>query len=741
MRQATNLPAFLSRSARAPWFSATLVGMAVILSMMALYVAQPSPIVRLNLKLYDSLLPLRAAPQPSPVPVIIDLDETALKEYGQWPWPRYLVAELLEALNEYQVAAIGLDILFTEADRTSPERLRATLLRDRGVTLNLDGLPQGLRDFDQLLADVLRQGPAVLGFYGRFTGAADDTLDIIPSAMNLVEQASPGARALKDSLPSARSAVLPLPLLRDKTPLGFINVAPDADGVVRKTPLILRVGDAVLPSLTLSALMLATGNQTLIARSGPYGLESLRVGSYNMPVDTQGAMYIPFIGPSGTYPYLSAADVLHRSAPPEALQGRIVFVGTSVPGLLDIRATPLDAVFPGVEIHAAVLDAILAGNAIRVPPWTPAAQILGIFLFGLFAALAFGLARPRVYLPVAGMLMAAPLLLSRHFFSGGVFISPLYVVLTVVLMGVCLVFLRFWQEEKQKLILRNAFSRYVSPEIVKRITKLSGNLFAGEERELSILFTDIRGFTSLSEKLSPQQVVNLLNRYFTPMTALVREHGGTLDKFIGDALMAFWNAPLDVPDHPAQAVTVALAMQEKLSALNEALQTAFGVTLRIGAGIHTGPAYVGNMGSEELINYTLIGDNVNLAARLEGLCPQYGVAVVVSEETRNACGERFVFQYVDTLRVKGKSQPVRIYTPMRQETGIARQDELCAWEEACARYFQGNFAEAADAFSRLHAQFPQQALYAIYTERAQTLRQNPPTNLEHWDFVSTATKK
>jgi adenylate cyclase len=638
-----------------------------------------------------------------------------------------------------RLAAIGLDILFAEADRASPERLKAALLRDRGAALNLEGLPQDLRDFDRLMAESLRKSPAVLGFYGSFDGAADDPE--IPPSVQIVEQASPGARSLEHSLPSAKNAVLPLPFLRDKAPLGFINVAPDADGVVRKAPLIIRVGDAVLPSLALRTLMLALGNKTLIARSGPYGLESLRAGRLSVPVDAQGALHIPFIGPGKTYSYVSAADVLRRKTPPEALQGRIAFVGTSTPGLLDIRATPFDPVYPGVEIHAAVLDALLAGNAIRVPPWTPAAQILGILVAGLLAALAFGLARPLIYLPVAGALMAAALLVSRYFFARGIFLSPLYVALTVALMGACLVFLRFWQEERQKLILRNAFSRYVSPEIVKRITKLRGNLFAGEERELSILFTDIRGFSGLSEKLSPRQVVLMLNRYFTPMTALVREHSGTLDKFIGDALMAFWNAPLDVPDHPALAVSAALAMQEKLLELNEELQAEFGVTLRIGAGIHTGPAYVGNMGSEELVNYTLIGDNVNLASRLEGLCPQYGVEAVVSGETRAACGERFVFQYLDTLRVKGKSRPVRVYAPLRKETGAARRDELLAWEEACARYFQGDFSGAADAFSRLREEFPQRTLYAIYTERAQTLRQNPPQDLKNWDFVWTAAKK
>jgi adenylate cyclase len=729
-------PAALRRITQAPLFSTTLTGVAVIAGMTILYIAQPAPIVRLDLKIYDSLLPLRAAPEPSPIPVIIDLDEDSLRQYGQWPWPRYLVADLLEALNGYGVAAVGLDIMFAEADRSSPERLRESLLRDRDSALNLDGLPTDLRDFDQLLADALRRTPAVLGFYGRFGGTAEN-LDI-PSSIICVEQAAPGAIPLENSLQRAGSAVLPLPVLRDKAPLGFINVAPDGDGIVRRTPLLILAGKTVYPSLALRTLMLALGSKNLIVRSGPYGPESARVGGRTVPVDGQGAMHIPFIGPRGTYPYVSAADVLRGNASPQALQGRIAFVGTSAPGLLDIRAMPFDPVYPGVEIHAAVLDAILTGNAVSVPPWTPAAQAMGILASGLAAALAFGLARPRIYLPVAGTLIAAAVIFSRRLFISGLFLSPLYVVFTVALMGACLVFLRFWQEERQKLILRNAFSRYVSPEIVRRITKLRGNLFAGEERELSILFTDIRGFTSLSEKLSPQQIVLLLNRYFTPMTALVREHSGTMDKFIGDALMAFWNAPLDVPGHPARAVSAALTMQETLLTLNGELQAEFGVSLRIGAGIHTGPAYVGNMGSAELINYTLIGDNVNLASRLEGLCPRYGVGVVVSGETRDGCAGAFAFQYLDTIRVKGKSQSVSVYAPMRPEAGAARREELLAWDEACGFYRSGEFAGAAAAFAGLCERFPEAGLYDAYRERAKILLQNPP---EHWDGIWTATSK
>jgi adenylate cyclase len=700
------------------------------------YVAQPPFINRIDLKVYDALLPLRAAQNPSEIPVIIDIDEASLAEYGQWPWPRYLVADLLEALNESEVAAIGVDIMFSEKDRSSPEQIRNYLLRDKSVNLTFGDLPENLYDYDGSFAETVGRTPVVLGAFARFDGAS--TKIDAPSSLAVVERESPDAAPYIRFLRAAKNAVLPLPSLRDKAPLGFINAPVDGDGIVRQVPLLIQVNNAAQPSLALRTLMLGLETKKIVTRSGPDGLESIQVESFIVPVSPQGGIHIPFIGPKKTYPYISAADVLQKKIPPEALQGKIAFVGTSAPGLMDMRATPLDSFYPGVEIHAAVVDAILAQNAISLPPWTPALQFLGILGAGLAATLAFGFAGPVIYLPVAGALLGASVLTSRYFFRDGFFVSPLYAVMTTALLGAVLLLLRFWQEARQKHMLRATFSRYVSPEVVKRITKMRGNLFAGEERELSILFTDIRGFTSIAEKLSPQQIVNLLGRYFTPMTALVRKGEGTLDKFIGDALMAFWNAPLDVSGHAVRAVDAALSMQEKLLTLNEELRVEFGVDIRIGAGIHTGPVYVGNMGSAELINYTLIGDNVNLASRLEGLCPQYGVGLVVSGETRAGCSDAFVFQYLDTLRVKGKSQPVSVYAPMRPEAATARHEELLSWREACELYRSGNFGTAADALADLRERFSEVKLYAVYAERVRVLLRETP---EHWDGIWTATNK
>ena len=719
------------------WIVPTLTALGIIVAMLALFIAQPRLLRQLDLKVYDTLLPLRKNPEPSPLPVIVDIDEASLAAYGQWPWARYLLADLLDKITKQGAAAIGVDILLAEVDRSSPQQIRNDLKRDKNVNLDFKALPEALLDYDKLLAQSLQTSPVVLGAYASFSGASMPP-EKLPPSVTIVARGKADALSFETHMLKAKSATLPLEVLQQQAPIGIINMSPDMDGLVRQLPLVLWLGDTAYPALSLRTLMKAMGTERLTALSGPDGLEALRVGDYTIPVTPQGSMFIPFQGPRKTYPYISAKDVLQNNLPENLLQDRIVFLGTSAPGLLDIRATPLDRVFPGVEVHAAAIDAITSENNISVPPWSPGAQIIGIVLFGLGAALAFGFARPQIYAPVAIILIALAVYLSRYFFMQGLFLSPVYVLLTVAAQGTTLLFIRFLQEERQKLLIRNTFSRYVSPEVVKQVTKLSGDIFAGEERELSIIFTDIRRFTSISEGLSPQQVVDLLNRYFTPMTAIVRQEKGTLDKFIGDALMAFWNAPVEVPDHPARAVSAALAMQNRLQTMNDELETEFGIRLAMGVGVHTGNAYVGNMGSDDLVNYTLIGDSVNLAARLEGLCSQYGVGIVVSEQVQAHCNELFGFQFLDTLRVKGKQQPVKIYTPMQLEQWKARQEEMEKWQEAYNHYLAGDFASAAKSFNHLSQRFPSMHLYAMYAQRSCALQKQ---GLEQWDGIWNADKK
>ncbi|MDR1471964.1 MAG: adenylate/guanylate cyclase domain-containing protein [Synergistaceae bacterium] len=704
--------------------------------MAVICVSRPATLTRLDFRIYDMLLPLRAASSPSDVPVIIDIDEASLSELGQWPWPRYLVADLVNALRDYGAAAIGIDIIFAESDNSSPSQVASYLRRDCGISVDFTGLPDQLRDYDALFADAAAKSPVVLGAYA--SSAAEAEAPDGAHALKIHLRERPGAIPYEPRLSSSNGAILPLPSLRANSAVGFINIDPDPDGIMRKIPLILRAGEYIYPSLALRALMTAAGTSDIMVTSGPDGLESVLMGRLGANVNPRGEMYIPFIGPSRTYPYYSAADVLKGKIPSDKLLDRIAFVGTSSAGLLDIRATPLDRVYPGVEVHAAVIDALLAGNSIVMPSWTADMQLAYIFMAGILSAALFAFASPVLYVPLAAGMAGTPICLARYLFTKGYFVSPMYAVLTVAMSGALTLVLRFWQENRQKKRIKATFSRYVSPRVANRVMLEKGDLLAGEERTLSIIFTDIRGFTSISERLTPRQTVNLLNRYFTPMTALVQESDGTLDKFIGDALMAFWNAPVETPDHASRALEAALSMGERLEALNAELKADFGLTLRMGAGIHTGTAYVGNMGSRDLVNYTLIGDNVNLASRLEGLCPEYGVPAVTSGGTMSEAGKSFAYQYLDTIRVKGKSEPIKIYAPMRSEEWRTRGEEFERWSSAVEIYLAGNFYEAQAAFNEMSRDYPERTLYGIFANRAMKLAQNPPQN---WDGVWTMTRK
>ncbi len=742
----------------------------VIALMLAVYIGQPPLLQQLDRNVYDELLLWQEPGTASAVPVIIDIDEPSLAAYGQWPWPRYRIALLAAALYQGGIAAAGLDILLAEADRTSPGRLREAMGRELGVNMDFTGLPEQLYDNDALLAQTLENCPLVLGCYLHFSAnkssSPTEEYSLWPST-GYVVQRGPDAPPGLAGVPDATAVTLPLPVFAGETPPGFINAAPDPDGVIRSVPMLLRMGDTLYANLSVRVLMQALGTNTIALRSGPGGLESMRIKKYEVRLTPQGALQLPFRGPRGVYPYYSAKDVLEGKIPPEALKGKVAFIGTSAPGLLDIRTTPWDSVYPGVEAHAAVVDAVLSNRSVFMPVWMPGAQALAIVFSGLLGALLFGFAGPLFYVPMGVATLVAMPFGASHLFAAGIFFSPLYAMLTLVLQALALLALRFFQEEKQKRALRTAFSHYVSPEVVARIAE-SGVVLAGEQKELTVLFTDIRGFTSIAEKLDPPRMVSLLNRYFTPMTALIRDHNGTLDKFIGDAIMAFWNAPLDVPGHSCLAIATTLHMRRELRTLNPGLMKDFGIELNIGAGLHTGPVYVGNMGSAELLNYTCIGDTVNLASRLEALCPHYGAELIVSSSTMRHClddqaecsGSTFpadgndisflaelgldelccgnlTFLYLDSIRVKGKAQAVDIYLPVHAPALAPRVEELKTRRLAMDMYRDGRFEQARQVFMRLDGQRPL-VFYKLYAERCAQLAAEPPP---HWDGVWSFSSK
>ena len=720
------------------------VGTAAAAFMFFLFSQQPAFLRLLDHKIYDQLLTNYHAKKATDVPILIDIDEKSLSEFGQYPWPRYRVATLMKYLQLYGAAAVATDIIFVEPDRTSPAVIKKQLKKELKVDVTLEGLPAGLQDNDKLMAHNIKNGPFVLGMdfltkaLYREDGTRVRTVDcfIKPAKVSVLSTA--GAPSPHDVLFKAEEAICPLPVLAMAAPkTGFITIAADEDSVYRRVPLLFSWNEKFYPSLALAALMQATGVSSLVLKMNAAGVESLRFGKTVIPTDQQGRMLINFRGPSKTFRYISAADVLNKKLKPGELRGKIAFIGTSAAGLKDIRAIPLDPGYPGVEAHATIVDNILSKQFLATPDWAKGFEVLGMLLIGLVITLMLMWSRAAyLIIPLIG-LTAGLWYGSVHLFSKyNFYISPLYPLLNLALTFTLLTMIKFWREEHAKKFIHGAFAHYLAPSVISQIMDDPDSLsLEGQEKDITIQFSDVRSFTSLSEKLSPTQVTNLLHDYLTPMTRIITEHDGTLDKFIGDAVMAFWNAPLDIENHQEKSLEAALIQQVKLDELNELFIEKYGFPIAVGIGIHSGPVRVGNMGSADLFDYTLIGDNVNLASRLEGLTKFYGQKLVVSQNIVDACEGKYHFRILDSVRVKGKVEPVTIFTAYTLDQAKERAEELEQYETAHDLYLSMKFNEARQAFQKLYDSGEEQILYKMYIERCEHLDEEPPG--DDWDGVFT----
>ena len=718
-------------------------GLTASVLMVILFITHPPFLKLLDYKLYDQFLRQYHDANATDVPVVIDLDEKSLAELGQWPWPRYRVAMLLKYLQAYGASAIATDIVFAEPDRTSPIVLRQQLKKEMNIDIKIDGLPPALADNDKLLAHNLKSGPFVLGFDFRTEetpkeDGGHESTDCFIKPINVTVKSMPGALSPHDILLKAKEAICPLPILSMATPrTGFITISPDLDSVYRRVPLLFSWNDKFYPSLALASIMQATGMKSMIITMTPIGVESVRLGPIVIPTDGRGRMLINFRGPMKTFRYISAVDVLNKKLKPGELQGKICFIGTSATGLKDIRATPLDPGYPGVEAHCTVVDNVLSKQFLTIPDWANGLELVLMVGMGLLTTILLMWAKAGwLILPLIGLGYGMWYGSVKMFTDYDYYISPLYAYLNLALTFTLLTVIKFWREEHAKKFIHGAFAHYLAPSVISQIMDNPDALsLEGQEKDITIQFSDVRSFTSLSEKLTPTQVTDLLHDYLTPMTRIITEHEGTLDKFIGDAVMAFWNAPLDIENHEEKALQTALAQQDKLEELNEMFLKKFGFTIAVGIGIHSGPVRVGNMGSADLFDYTLIGDNVNLASRLEGLTKYYGQKLVVSQVIAEACKGKYYFRILDSVRVKGKVEPVTIYTAYTLEAAAARKEELDLYEKAHDLYLKQEFDQARKLLEQLKGMDAEPLLYDMYIERCTHLMEAPPG--EDWDGVFT----
>ncbi|MGE4294515.1 MAG: CHASE2 domain-containing protein [Campylobacterales bacterium] len=706
------------------------LGVFVAFSMMVASLFLPQSYLSMDNKIRDYLFMFRGAIETSGHVAIVDIDERSLAELGQWPWEREKVARVLQNLSEAGVGIVGLDVVFAEPDNSSP----AKVLRQLGMS------DANAPDYDAILGQTVGSTPTVAGYV--FIMEKDELKQgegpLVP-AIFIERNAGDHDLLLKPHRP-----VLNIPAIQEQAySSGYFNTIPDDDsGIIRSVPLVMKYDDIIYPSLALEMVRIAhEAGRVTVQHDPQIGVEKIVMGELEIPTDRFGRLFVNYRGAGKTFDYIPAVDVYNNDFDPGRVAGKFILLGTSAAGLLDLRAMPFDNVYPGVEIHANVIDNLLAQDFISRPSWTQAVDLLIIFAVAVSLSIVLSYASAFVSLAAVAVFTAAFLGLNYYMlFEHGLILNLLFGLLSILAVTILALVANYFLESKQKELIRAKLAKKVSPSVVEDLLKNPDlAILEGREREITIFFSDIRGFTSLSEAMgSPKALIKFLNNYMTPMTDIIMKDGGTVDKFIGDAIMAYWNAPGEVPHHQDAAVTAALEQIEALHELNVQLKAENKPTIDIGIGLNTGLATVGEMGSEGRADYTVIGDPVNLASRLEGLNKPYGTHIIISEYTKAGLKKPYIIRELDRVRVKGKHEPVAIFEVMGfGEAKGELEAEIAAYNEALEAYRASDFAGALERFKALNAKNACH-LYELYIERCEHLIENPPAD---FDGVFTFTTK
>ena len=691
--------------------SLIFLGIALCASLIALglYRCQFPFVEEVDLRLKDARFRLRGPVKPGPEVAVVAIDNLSVKEVGRWPWSREVTAHLIKNLTDYGARVIALDMVFSEPQGPVPDR---ALARAVASSPNLIMGYFFRNDRQKTDAAALEQVEnSKVKFLRMEEGITSVPLTEFASLDTNIPQVGAGARSF-----------------------GYFNQIPDDDGLFRKAPLLLLYDGNIYPSLALVALS-EFYRSAIMVDVARFGVRAVSLGSFPLPVNEQGRLSLNFYGKTGSFPTIPAVDVLKKRAPAAALKDKLIFIGATEIGIYDMRAMPFDPALPGVEIHATIAANALDKRFLIRDGRTLGLEMACMFLLPLLLATALN-TTPRTLVGLCYFALSSGFyFLFNYLLFVGYYLdlSLIFPVLSVGLTYAGAEAYRNQVIEKRGRYLKKAFSSYLSAELVDEIVKNPDRLkLGGEKRELSILFSDIRGFTTISESLSPEELVRLLNEYLAPMTRIVMEERGTLDKFIGDAVMALYNAPLTVEEHAAHACRSALKMLDKLGELNVEFARRGVPNLDIGIGINTGEAVVGNMGADMRFDYTAIGDNVNLASRLEGLNKFYGTHILVSELTRSKA-DGFLFREVDLVRVKGKVEPVAVYELMHEKTELEP-----AFAGGLALYRAQEFPQAAEVFSDLATAFNDKVSELYASRCLEFIAAPPPVG---WDGVYVAKSK
>ena len=720
----------------------------LLFALVPLRIADPLPIEELRLRTFDLFQVLRPREQKVRPVVIVDIDEASLREIGQWPWPRTVIADLITRLRAAGAVAVGFDVIFAEPDRMSPAVAAGSF---RGLDAETREKLAALPSNDAVLAEAIKRvGGIIVGE----TGAAQAA----PRAEG--ENAPQTGFAIVG--PNPRPFLVTFPgLLRNIPPIeqaaagrGMFSIDPEPDGIVRRVPVVMEAQGQLAPALTMEMLRVVSRAGAILIRADQAGVKTVAVPGLEVPTDGRGRFWVYF-NKRDPARSVSATDVLNGRVAPDRLRGRLVLIGTSATGLLDIKTTPVQPDMPGVEVHAQILENILTKSLLASPGYAIGAEIIAAVVFGLAIIVAAPMLPAAIVVALGAALIAGLIGISWYFFvEHHLLIDFTYPLISCWLIYLVLTFVNYFREQQQRQQIRSAFGFYLSPPLVEQLARSPEKLvLGGEERRMTILFSDVRGFTTISEhyKDDPQGLTQLMNQFLTPLTNAIIERKGTIDKYIGDAIMAFWNAPVDDDEHEANACDAALEMLARAEVLNGELkreaEASGGVymPLRIGIGLNSGPCVVGNMGSDFRFNYSVLGDTVNLASRLESRTKDYRLSLVIGSRTAERAKEKFATMEIDLIQVKGKKQPELVFTVLgRAEVSEdPRCNELRDLNtQMLAAYRKQQWDEAERLIERcrkLAGGFGVDGLYEMYKERIAVYRAEPPP--ADWTGVYEAESK
>jgi len=741
------------------WIIPMLVGALVTIAIFGARLSKPAIIEDLSLLFSD--IHMRQAPRlyDPDIPVrIIDIDDESIKRIGQWPWPRTVLAEMNDRLTNAEVAVIAYDVIFSEADRTSPENMIEVLKSNPAAAQSdFQGISD-LKSHDTIYAESFERTRVVLGMF--LLGNETDTIAPPKSGFSF-SGASPA-----ESLEAYRGLNVAIPELYDAAlGSGSVSFQPDGDGIVRTAPLLGRVGEKIYPSLAMEALRVAQDASSYIIKSsdasnewgagsgGSPDMAALRVGNFEIPTTKDGKLLMYYTQP--TNERLIPAWKILSDNPADRdwenqLPGNIIFVGTSSEGLKDIVTTPFRGGEPGVLVHAQVVEQVLQGEYIHKPYWIDVIELFGILFLGTLMTIVL----PR--------LSAARGVILILFFGNAIYwtsylaftrynyvIDAVYPLLSIILIYILITLTSFYLTESERSRIRGAFSLYLSPEMVKQVSENPDLLkLGGEEREISVLFLDIRSFSQISETMRPQDITVFLNKFLTPMTDILQSHEATIDKYIGDAIVAFWNAPVDDPEHEKNSARAVLEMQKELADLNARYRNQsefrWPDTVKIGVGVNTGVCCVGNLGSEQRFSYSMIGDAANLASRIEGLTKQYRVSSLFGTATAKAL-TGFALLEADIVSVVGRQTPETIYL-LAGDENVTSTAEFKQYKEIHNKFLIHYRAQEWGAAKVMIAQLMKLAspynlegYYQTFNQRIETFEVTPPPS--DWQGIHIAENK